>query len=475
MSDASFSQVVDSGCCVGCGACEVATGGSVTVRLGPTRTYQADPDVSLADSATASSVCPFADETVDETALGARLYPELPEDPRTGRYLAGYAGRNPDAALVPDSSSGGLTSYLLRSLLERGDVDGIIHVGETGAAGGSGEPIFAYVVSNDVDQLMARRKSQYYPVSMNEVLREVRGDGRHYAFVGIPCVVTAVRHLMAQDPVLQEQLRFVVGIVCGHLKSIAYAESFAWQLGIAPDALEKVDFRVKDPERTSREYGFAAVDATGHREERKTLSLVGGSWGHAVFQLGACDFCDDIFAESADVVFGDAWLSKYEIDWRGTNVVLTRDRYLDSILTEARTSGAIELDDLTMDKVAETQGGNFRHRRDGLAVRLADDRAAGRWTPRKRVQPDTEHLPADRVDLIRDRREITRESHVAFESARRAGDLGVYLDRMRPLIERYQSRTSMPFRTRLRNKLRRETYRVLSKLRTARSNRKASS
>ena len=248
--------------------------------------------------------------------------------------------------------------------------------------------MFSYVVSRSVDEVQSRRKSQYYPVTFEHVLREIRGDGKRYAFVGIPCAVTAVRHLAAADPMLREQLAFVVGIVCGHLKSMAYAQSFAWQLGVAPPDLAAVDFRIKDPERTSREYGFQATATDGRTAEAKTMSLVGGSWGHAVFQLGACDFCDDIFAETADVVLGDAWLAKYEIDWRGTNMVVTRDQTIDQILLDGRASGAVTLDDLSVASIVSTQAGNFRHRRDGLAVRLHDDDEAGQWHPRKRVVAD---------------------------------------------------------------------------------------
>lgn len=269
-----------------------------------------------------------------------------------------------------------------------------------------------------------------------------------------------MRHAMRNDPVLSEQLAFLVGIVCGHLKSMAYAESFAWQIGISPAELASVDFRVKDPERTSREYGFAALARSGRREEAKTLSLVGGSWGHAVFQLVACDFCDDVFAETADVVFGDAWLPRYEIDWRGTNVVLTRNAVLDRILREGRESGTIHLDDLSVDLVAETQGGNFRHRRQGLGVRLADDRASGRWTPKKRFEDGAEGLTEDRRTLIRRRRDISRVSHTAFAAAVAANDLDVYLAAIKPRIDEYQLQTAMPFRTRLRNRVRREVWKM---------------
>lgn len=404
-------------------------------------------------------MCPFTNDSEDEDAIAARLYGDLTHDERIGRYRSLYAGRIADDGEVPFSSSGGLTNWTLTKLLEEGLVDGVIHVGDLE------QPMFGYVISTTLDELRDGRKSKYFPSTFDEVLRSIRGDTRRYAFVGIPCAVKALRHVTSQDDVLRDQIVFAVGIVCGHLKTMAYPESFAWQLGIEPAELETVDFRIKDPELTSRQYKFGAR-AKGATEwrEAQTLSLVGGSWGHAVFQLNACNYCDDVFAETADVVFGDAWLSKYEIDWRGTNVVVTRNPIIDRVLRDGVDRGEITLDVLDSDAVARTQAGNFRHRRDGLAVRLADDETAGLWAPAKRVKPGYGHVAAERVDLIRKRRELSQVSQVAFENAKSAGDLNVYLNAVKPLIDAYQNETKLTFAIRLRNKLQRESWKLILKL-----------
>ncbi|MGD8194338.1 Coenzyme F420 hydrogenase/dehydrogenase, beta subunit C-terminal domain [Herbiconiux sp. P18] len=457
----TIDQVVASGTCVGCGGCGVATGGRIPVTLTTRGIYQANLDgVSEADRAIGSRVCPFADESKNEDEVAAEvLDPALPHDDRIGKYRGMYAGRISDDTKIPGSSSGGITSWILTKLLEKGHVDGVIHVGSTET------PMFGYVVSRSVDEVMGRRKSQYHPASFAETLRSVRGDGLRYAFVGVPCAIKSARHVSAEDEVLAEQLKFFVGIVCGHLKSTAYAESFAWQVGVPPTDLETVDFRIKNPALTSRQYSFGAKSkSTGEWKEAETLSLVGGNWGHAVFQLDACNYCDDIFAETADVVIGDAWLSKYEIDWRGTNVVITRNAIIDGILAEGVSDGNVGLDNLDTDSVAKTQAGNFRHRREGLAVRLADDDKAGHWHPTKRVAPGYSHVTQERVQLIRNRRELSAESHEIYARAKEANDLGVYLNAIRPLIQSYQQETKMSFRIRLRNKAQREFWKLVRKV-----------
>ncbi|MCJ1706814.1 Coenzyme F420 hydrogenase/dehydrogenase, beta subunit C-terminal domain [Microbacterium sp. VKM Ac-2923] len=453
-------NVIERNMCVGCGACGVATGGRIPVTIRPRGYYEADiAGASPADLATASRVCPFTNESEDEDTVAHRLFPDLPKDGRIGHHRSLFAGRVADDGEIPFSSSGGLTSWTASRLLERGLIDGVIHVGNVE------QPMFGYVVSTTIGELRDGRKSKYYPATFDEVLRGIRGDGRRYAFIGIPCAVKALRHVTEQDSTLRDQIAFCLGIVCGHLKTMAYPESFAWQLGIAPDELETVDFRIKDPSLTSRQYKFGARAKGSDRfEEAQTLSLVGGSWGHAVFQLNACNYCDDVFAETADVVFGDAWLSKYEIDWRGTNVVVTRNEVIDEILRAGAQVGQITLEELDPDSVAKTQAGNYRHRRDGLAVRLADDDADGSWRPDKRVKPGYDHVSEERVGLIRNRRNLSEVSQTAFADAKEARDLNVYLNAIKPLIDSYQSQTKMTFVTRVRNKIQRESWKLIRKV-----------
>lgn len=449
----TIEDVVARGMCVGCGACSARTDGRVSVTIGLRRSFEADlTGVSEADRRAAGRVCPFSDESRNEDALGAARFPGLPHDPRVGRYSGLFAGRLRDHARLLGSSSGGLTSWVAEQLLVRGDVDGILHVV---SSDDPAKGLFAYRATYDAAAFRAQRKSMYYATTFADAIASVRGDGRRYAVLGVPCFLRAARLLAEEDAALGEQLAFFLGLVCGHLKSQAFAESMAWQAGVPPEELETVDFRIKVEGRSSSRYDFGAVGADGDVEV-PNVSLVGGSWGHAMFQVAACDFCDDIFAETADIAFGDGWLPRYKEDWRGTNVIVSRRPELDALLRE---SDEIELDELTLDEVAATQAGNFRHRRVGLQVRLHDDLKQGLSVPAKRVPPTLAGVDRTRVRLVRQRRLISRVSHEAFAEARAAGDLRRFLDTMRPLVEAYvridRGGVVRRFRSRLRRSIRR--------------------
>jgi coenzyme F420 hydrogenase subunit beta len=320
-----IEDVIGRGMCVGCGACSVATGGKIPVTIGRYGVFQANLEgVSEGSVRAGGKVCPFSDESKSEDEISRDVFPDnLQASEVLGSYQGVYAGRLSSDTILQGSSSGGLTSWTARQLLDKGLVDGVIHVG---ASGSEASGLFSYQVSYSDDELLNKRKSAYYSTSFAEAVKAIRGDGRTYAFVGVPCFVRAARLLCDGDPVLTEQLSFFLGLVCGHLKSAAFAESLAWQSGVAPHELESVDFRIKSPDRSSKDYDFGAKKA-GAREllTQPTQTLVGGNWGHGMFQLNACNFCDDIFAETADVAFGDAWLPEYESVSVGTNIVVTRN------------------------------------------------------------------------------------------------------------------------------------------------------
>lgn len=432
-------QVVDQGLCVGCGACAAAGEGAARMRWTPFELFEADLRALGDDAIDAlSPVCPFSDDAPDEDRLAAELWPDLPaaRPGVIGRYRSVGAGRVLDPVRVKRASSGGLTSYLLCQLLERGLVDGVIHVGDNEGPGG---PLMGYRLSYRPEHVAGNSKSRYYPVEMSQVLATVRGDGKRYALVGVPCFIKAARLLCREDAVLKGQLAFMIGLVCGHLKSGAFARNFAWQMGVAPERLAAFDFRVKDERRSASAYAVAATETGTQRVvQAPSRTLFGSDWGLAMFRPRACDFCDDIAGELADVCFGDAWLPEYEGDWRGTNIHVLRNDQVAAILQEGEQRGDIVLFESDADEFVASQGGNYRHRREGLQVRLADRKRAGQPAPKKR-EFDAQHRPGMfRKFVYRCRAELGDLSHVAFGKAVERGDYAVFRAGMKPALMRYR-------------------------------------
>jgi len=414
---ADILNVINNGYCVGCGACAIPSDKAISMRSNRFGMWEAfiDRPESKGALQLASRVCPFSGDAPNENQLAEQRFSEVVAyHPQVGKYISLYLGRVSEVSFVRDSSSGGLTSFILVQLLRLGHIDGVIHVGQRH----DGAELFSYEVSHSVEEIQGRRKSQYYSTEWSSAVASIRGNGRRYAIVGVPCSIKAARSLALADPALDKQLKYFIGLICGHMKSANFAKSMAWQVGVSPKNLERVDFRFKKEGAPASEYEFSAwKKGNGQRHGAIAHKLLGGVWGHAFFQPKACDYCDDIFAETADVCLGDAWLSEEVKDWRGMNVVVVRDALVDQLIQQGRSAGTLEIKVTQAETVLRTQEGNFRHRWDGLSVRLADAKRIAVWVPRKRIGPGQIRVNIVRRMIVRARQRMAIKSHIEFLAA----------------------------------------------------------
>ncbi|HEY9012615.1 MAG TPA: Coenzyme F420 hydrogenase/dehydrogenase, beta subunit C-terminal domain [Devosia sp.] len=401
----SPGRLAQSGLCVGCGACAVVTG-SLSMRLDRYGQFKPrGPGTSVANSEVAQT-CPFSPAARDETRIAEEHFPHAShQDDRIGRYEAAYIG-HAEGGFREEGSSGGLTNWLACELLRLGLVDGVAHVGPGETA--AGEALFGYRISRTEADVRRRAKSRYFPVELSGVLDEIKDVPGRYAIVGIPCFIKAVHLLRAVDPVFRERIVYTLGLFCGHMKSARFAESIAGQLGYDMQDVSRFEFRTKDTARPANWYRAEAVGHDGEQRARDWWHLVDGDWGAGFFQNSACDFCDDVVAETADVSFGDAWIDPYQADGRGTNVIVVRDRLLHRLLADANRTGRVALQPVEADVVVRTQAAGFRHRREGLAYRLAARH--GGIQPIKRVAPRRRGISIRRRSIYAARRAISRWS-----------------------------------------------------------------
>lgn len=405
--------MVASGLCIGCGAC-AAPG-----RMGWDAFGQLEPP-SAPPSEGFAALCPFSPAAADEDRIAAARFADSPRDPRIGHHVATLVGAVAEPPFRERGSSGGMVSWVAAELLRTGQIDGVLHV----HPGGAGEPFFGYRISRSVEALLAGARSRYHPVHMADVLAEVRAVPGRYAVIGIPCFIKAVHLARAQEPVLEERITHMLGLFCGHMKSARFVTSFAWQLGVVPERVRAVEYRLKDAGRPANLYTAHLTLDDGSTVQKDWPHLADGDWGAGYFMNPACNFCDDVVAETADVSFGDAWVEPYASDGRGTNVVVVRSPAIARMIAEGRAEGRLTLEDVDADFIAATQAAGFRQRREGLAYRLTWPRDGIR--PVKRVAPSAD-LPWRRRMVYRTRAAISRGSHQRARRALAAGQPQIYL------------------------------------------------
>ena len=467
--DSIFNTVVDGGYCIGCGVCASVTGSPVEIKLDDYGRLQATIEPGKIDSSVTASidaVCPFADRAIDEDRLGQELFSQdCTYHNKIGYHLATYAGYVRESEFRDRGSSGGMGTWIVSSLLRHNLVDGVIHVRSQHPTA-TNSRLFKYQISTTLEQVYQGAKSRYYPIELSEVLKLVRAHPGRYALVGIPCFIKAVRLLSKQDEVLAERIRFYVGLVCGHLKSTNFAEMFAWQCGIEPGKLMDIDFRKKIPDRDANKYG---VELTGIIEDqtvtktKPVLELQGYDWGQGFFKYKACDYCDDVVAETADVVVGDAWLPQYVKDSQGTNIIIVRNSTIKQLIDRALDRGELHLDSIDAQEVAQSQSSGFKHRREGLAYRLYLAEQQNRWHPPKRTKA-SKNSGRKLRKIMEMRLLLAQESHLAFKEAKEAGDFNLFTAKMQPLIDRYRALYAKSLWERIGNKSKKLVKRLLNSL-----------
>ena len=111
-------------------------------------------------------------------------------------------------------------------------------------------------------------------------------------------------------------------------------------------------------------------------------------------------------------------------DWQGANLAIARSPLAERILEDGEAKGSLEVIPWSAEDVADAQAGAVRHRRAGLAVRLANRIEHGRWVPPKRVEPVApDDLSSAFAQRMLNREAIATASPAAFLEARRRGDL----------------------------------------------------
>lgn len=421
----SLRKVLDDNFCVGCGACKAVLGDNVEIKIQDDGFYKARTvnTIPTAKLVEAESTCPFSESSED--LIGKELYGDLDHSKLIGFYRSVSTGYVNNLSSRLESSSGGLTTWFAGKLLENGHIDAIIHVG------GNDKDIFNYKISRSMQELHSpsSKKSRYFPVSFEHLVEYIKDTDEKLLFIGIPCYVKAIRQL--QRTFKLQNIRFVFALVCGHMKSKGFAESYSWQLGIEPQDLSSIDFRVKKPGFEASDYFVEATSVDGKVKSARNKSLLSSNWGHGHFKHKACDFCDDLAGELADATFGDAWLDSAISDYKGTNIFISRNETLEALLCEFNSE--VTFEKASVEDFYNSQSANYRHRRDGLSYRIA---AHNGWYPPKRLGLSRPVTNIKRQKLYVFRQTLSRLSNIIFMKAKYKKNYQYFSVRMK-LLEVY--------------------------------------
>ena len=406
-----IKEVIDNDYCIGCGTC---------VAIAP-ETFEAYLDFKTGqikakyktqsnhqDWANADQVCPFSSASLNEDEIAdIYKYDGIKYNERIGHYQSIYVSRVSDSSIYKKASSGGIIRWLLQKLLNEGKVSSVICV-----IPGEGRSLFKYAILNSVDDIINSATSSYYPVEWSEILSIIEKTDKPIAITGLPCFIKGLKNYIRAKG-LNPSLFITVGLICGHLKSTFYAFMLAEQLNIRPSDLRSINFRKKMPNTLANNKGVAVrstLDTSKEEVVTTVKQLFGTDYGFGLFKYKACDFCDDVFAETADVVVGDAWIPKYLN--QGNSLLVTRGNLVDAQIQKYTQKGELITDRITIDEAIASQDAGLRHRKDTISYRLYLEKKKKKWVPLKRSYSHNRF--SIRTKLIQRLRILAREKSTEY-------------------------------------------------------------
>lgn len=388
----------------------------------------------------AEFVSPNFNSTFNESIIATELFGNAENmnfDSRLGFYSELYVGYVSEGNYRKNASSGGMGTWIFKELLEKNMIDYVINVKKNNDL--EAEVMFKYEISSNIDDLKKGAKTKYYPVEISEVIKKVKENPGRYAIVGIPSFIYAVRLLMKQDSILENRIKYTIGLICGHQKSSKFAEFMGWQVGFKPGDMKDIDFRYKLDNQPANRYAVKMSGLINGKEMtiiKPTSELYGQNWGWGLFKPTASNFTDDVFNETADIVLGDAWLPRYTSDSKGTNVVIVRNQEIGNLINKAIAEERLVMDKVDNKTIFASQSSHYQHTHDELSYRLYKKESENEWTPIKRVKASSK-ISNFRKNIQDLRSIISNNSHKVYLEAVQNNDIDYFMREMSVYTEKY--------------------------------------
>jgi coenzyme F420 hydrogenase subunit beta len=360
MNNNTIAQVVKDGLCTGCGTCialcpEEAIELTIDKKKG---TYVPTLNEEKCNNCgTCYKICPGHE--VDFKALNLEIFGKKPEDILIGNYLNCYVSHSTDYDIRYNSASGGLVTQLLIFALEEGIIDGTLVTRMKKDKPLEPEPFIA----RTKEEVIEASKSKYCPVPANIALKEIleSEEGEKFAVVGLPCHIHGIRKAEQINKKLKQKIVLHLGIFCNHAPNFWGTKLLLQRLKVKEDEVMKLDYR-----------GEGYPGSMRISQKSGELLLLPDYWsfvGAYFFYPARCLLCNDEICELADISFGDAWLPELSDDKIGKSIVVSKSEIGEKILQKVKSKNEIELNEVDVKKVVQSQVGMLYFKKRDLNAR----------------------------------------------------------------------------------------------------------
>lgn len=362
-----IENFINNKLCVGCGICAgICPQKALIMQFDINGEYiPFKENICLPTCGLCMNICPFNDKNMNESEIGKVLFGELDGikySEEVGYYLDLFVGYSEQ--FREKSASGGIGTNILKNLLENKIVNYVVCV----TPQTDNSKLFKYEIFEDVNSVISSSGSVYYPVELSDIVRVIIEKPGNYAIVGLPCFIKGLRLATFHNSKLKKRIVYMIGLVCGQTKSKLYTAYLSELAGVGGE-LQKVYFRGKSIGEPASNFYFYCQNKNGDEGKLYWDEGVSEAFTNRWFTPNACNFCDDVFAELADISLMDAWLPEYIENQKGTSLVIIRSPEILNMFNKIMGMD-IRANRISLDKIKVSQKGVLDFKRDHLPYRL---------------------------------------------------------------------------------------------------------
>jgi coenzyme F420-reducing hydrogenase beta subunit len=386
-----LTPVIDSGLCIGCGACTAADR-SIELIIDPVKQMY---EPSHPGGPEAAAVCPAVQ--VDFAELQRRVFPGQ-ESTVHGVVEDVFLAQSTDHDRNVKSSSGGLIKELILDLLAREEVDGVIALKEV--EGLRFEPAMITGLE-EVDQLPG---SIYHNLDLSGALRLLEDTDGRFVLVAIPCQLEGIyNYIQLQAPHLMDRIHTTIGLLCGWLYSHHAIKAICEFKGIDFERIQQVSYRGGGPVGPLR-----IVTPDGEKRISRRVDFSYQVAFDRSFNTPRCHLCVNHSNFLADIVVGDAWLPSTLTTKTGISLLICRKTATSDLVRSLSERARVNVTEVTVEEITESQ--THRVVFGDFAYAYADyRRELGLHTPEMIGPNYPEARKSSRGEVARFHRELERK------------------------------------------------------------------
>lgn len=266
-------------------------------------------------------------------------YVEVPnKEPLWGNIESSLLAYSSDDRIRHKASSGGVLSQLLIYLLEKNEIDEVIHIG-----GSNENPLLNEIKrSRTKEEVLSNSGSRYSPSAPLATLGEILNEDKRFAIVGKPCDIAALRSFSRIDERVSTKILYMFSFFCAGVPSLKGTYKILEHFNVNKEDVKKFRYRGEGWP------GFTEVVTTQGEIYRMKYEE---SWGKILnkYLQTRCKICIDGIGEFADISCGDGWFGDengYPIfeEQKGRSLVITRNQKGQRLLERAVKEGYIIVD-----------------------------------------------------------------------------------------------------------------------------------